>query len=111
MTPTLLLLLPGVASVMGLPILDSPSPPDVVTGIQQFAGQFASETAPVLTTVNAAVVDIVRVAYVTCLLVGVLLYYTHLGRRRRLGKDFIIGGVLLIVITEFVIPTVTGVIG
>ena len=107
MTPSLLLLLPAVASAMGLPILDSP--PDIATGIQQFAGQFASETAAVLTTVDAAVVDIVRVAYVTCLLVGVLLYYTHLGRR--LGKDLIIGGVLLIVITEFVIPAVSGVIG
>jgi hypothetical protein len=109
MTPSLLLLLPAVASAIGLPILDSPSPPDVATGIQQFAGQFASETAAVLTSINTAVIDIVRVAYVTCLLVGVLLYFTHLGRR--LGKDLIIGGVLLIVITEFVIPAVTGVIG
>jgi hypothetical protein len=106
MTPSLLLLLPAVASAIGLPVLDSP--PDVATGIQQFAGEFASETAAVLTSINAAVIDIVRVAYVTCLLLGVLLYYTHLGRR--LGKDLIVGGVLLIVITEFVIPAVTGVI-
>lgn len=49
--------------------------------------------------------DIVRVAYVTCLLVGVLLYFTHLGRR--LGKDLIVGGVLLVVLGEYVIPLVT----
>jgi hypothetical protein len=109
MSPSLLLLLPAVASAMGLPVLDSPSPTDLGTAVQQFAGQFASETAAVLSSVNTAIVDIVRIAYVTCLLVGVLLYYTHLGRK--LGKDLIIGGVLLVVITEFVIPAVSGVIG
>jgi len=105
MTPSLLLLAPAIASAIGLPILDSPPPPDLGTSIQQFANQFASETAAVLTTINTAVVDIARVAYVTCLLVGILLYYTHLGRR--LGKDLIFGGVALIVLTEYVIPTVT----
>ena len=105
MTPSLLLLVPAVASAIGLPILDAPSPPDLGTAIQQFASQFATETAAVLTSVDTAVIDIARVAYVTCLLVGVLLYFTHLGRR--LGKDLIVGGVLLVVITEYVIPTVT----
>ena len=106
MTPSLLLLAPAVASAIGLPILDSPSPPpDLGTAVQQFANQFATETAAVLTTINAAVVDIARVAYVTCLLVGILLYYTHLGKR--LGKDLIFGGVALVVLTEYVVPTVT----
>jgi len=105
MTTSLLLLVPAVASAIGLPILDAPQPPDFATAIQQFASQFATGTAAVLTSVNTAVVDIARVAYVTCLLVGVLLYFTHLGRR--LGKDLIMGGVLLVVITEYVIPTVT----
>jgi len=105
MNPSILLLVPAVASAIGLPILDAPQPPDFVTSIQQFAGQFAAQTAVVLASVNSAVVDIVRVAYVTCLLVGVLLYFTHLGRR--LGKDLIIGGVLLVILGEYVIPSVT----
>jgi len=105
MTPSLLLLVPAVASAMGLPMLDAPQAPDFATAIQQFASQFATETAAVLTSVNSAVLDIVRVAYVTCLLVGVLLYFTHLGRR--LGKDLIVGGVLLVVLGEYVIPAVT----
>ena len=105
MTPSLLLLAPAVASAIGLPILDSPPAPDLGTAIQQFANQFATETAAVLTTINTAVIDIARVAYVTCLLVGILLYYTHLGRR--LGKDLIFGGVALVVLTEYVVPTVT----
>jgi len=100
-----LLLVPAVASAIGLPILDAPSPPDLGSSLQRFAGQFASETAAVLTSVNAAVADIARVAYVTCLLVGILLYYTHLGKR--LGKDLIFGGVALIILTEWVVPAVT----
>jgi hypothetical protein len=105
MTPSLLLLLPAVASAIGLPILDAPSAPDFAPTIQQFASQFATETAVVLASVDTAVIDIARVAYVTCLLVGVLLYFTHLGRRT--GKDLIVGGVMLAVITEWLIPTLT----
>jgi hypothetical protein len=105
MTPSLLLLVPAVASAIGLPMLDAPQPPDFATAIQQFASQFSTATAAVLTSVNTAVLDIARVAYVTCLLVGVLLYFTHIGRR--LGKDLIVGGVLLVVMTEYVIPAVT----
>jgi hypothetical protein len=105
MTLEVLLVVPTVASAIGLPILDSPSPPDLGTAIQQFASQFATGTAAALTTVNATVIDIARVAYVTCLLVGILLYYTDLGRR--LGKDLIFGGAALVVLTECVVPTVT----
>jgi hypothetical protein len=105
MTPAVLLMVPAVASAIGLPLLDAPQPPDLVTAIQQFASQFATETASALSSVNTAVLDIARVAYVTCLLIGVLLYFTHLGRR--LGKDLIVGGALLVVISEYVIPSVT----
>jgi hypothetical protein len=104
MTPSLLLAVPAVASGMGLPISAATAPPDLAA-VQQFASQFATETAAVLSSVNAAVVDVARVAYVTCLLVGVLLYFTHLARR--MGKDLIVGGVMLVVITEYVIPAVT----
>ncbi len=105
MTPSLLLMVPAVASAVGLPLLDAPQPPDLASAIQQFASQFATGTTAVLSSVNLAVVDIARVAYVTCLLVGVLLYFTHVGRR--LGKDLMVGGVLIVVISEYVIPAVT----
>jgi hypothetical protein len=88
---------------MGLPILDSHSR-DLGTAIQQFANQFAMGTAAVLTAVDAAVIDIARIACVTCLIIGILINYTHVGRRR--GKDLIFGGVALIP-TECVVPTVT----
>lgn len=106
MTPSFLLLVPTVASALGLQILGAFHPLDLGTTVQQFASQFATETAAVLTTINSAVIDIVRVAYITFLLIGILLYFSHLGRR--LGKDLIMGGVVLIVMTEFLIPAVTG---
>jgi hypothetical protein len=102
MTPSVLLAIPAVASAIGLPLLEAPQSPDLATAIQQFA----TETAAALSSVNAAALEIARVAYVTCLLVGVLLYFTHIGRRR-LGKDLVVGGALLLVITEYVIPSVT----
>lgn len=105
MTPSALLLVPAVASAIGLPLSNAPSSTDLGTAIQQFASQFAPETAAVLTSINAAVIDIARAAYITCLLVGILLYCAHLGRR--LGKDLIFGGVALVVLTEYVVPTVT----
>ena len=46
--------------------------------------------------------DITRVAYVTLLMLGILLYFTHVATR--LGKDLIKGGVALAIIVEFVFP-------
>ncbi|MGH9919038.1 MAG: hypothetical protein ACRD6W_09245 [Nitrososphaerales archaeon] len=103
MSIPLLLLAPAVASAVGLPLVGQSGPLDIGSTMQQFASQFATETAAVLTSVDTAVLDIARIAYVTCLLIGVLLYFTRLGRR--MGKDLIVGGVVLAVIAEYLIPT------
>ena len=92
MTPSLLLVAPVIASAIGLPI-------------QQFGSQFAAQNAAVLASANSALVGVVRVACVTCLLVGLVLYFAHLGRRA--GKDLMVGGALVVVLTEYVLPTVT----
>lgn len=70
--------------------------------IQQLAQQFTSTMTFLLATVDSTAVDLARAAYVTLLLVGVLLYFTHAAQR--LGKDFIKGGVALAIISEFVFP-------
>ena len=70
--------------------------------IQQFAQQFSSAVTTLLSTVDSTVIDLARVAWVTLLLAGILLYYTHVANR--LGKDLIKGGVALAVISEFVFP-------
>ena len=56
----------------------------------------------VLTTIDTTVIQIARLAYVSVLLLGVLLYFTRV--ERRLGKDLIKGGVVLAVLSEFDFP-------
>ncbi len=84
--------------------MDSPHSLGLGTSVQQLASHLATETAAVLGSINSAVVDVVGVACVTFLLVGVLLYFSHIGRR--IGKDLIVGGVVLVVLTEYVIAAV-----
>jgi len=74
MIPPILLQLPAVASGVGLPLMGASQPPDLLAAIQQFAGRLAMGTAAVLSSLNLAIVDIALVAYLTCLLIGVLLY-------------------------------------
>jgi len=83
-------------------MLDVQPPPAPDTLIQQFAQEFTSTMTYLLSVVNGTVVDLARVAYVTLLLVGILLYYTHAAQR--LGKDMIKGGVALALVSEFVFP-------
>ena len=86
--------------------MSSAQPPPGIGGlVQQFAQQFSSTATVLLTTVDATVMDITRVAYVTILMVGILLYFTHVATR--LGKDLIKGGVALAIVVEFVFPWLT----
>ena len=86
-------------------MLDIQSPVGAENLIQQFAQQFASTVSVVLTTVDSTVIDLARMAYVSLLMIGLLLYYTHV--ERRLGKDLIKGGVALAIISEFVFPVLS----
>jgi hypothetical protein len=86
-------------------MLDLQAPVGAENLIQQLAQQFASTMSVVLTTVDSTVIDLARMAYVSLLMIGLLLYYTHV--ERRLGKDLIKGGVALAVISEFIFPALT----
>ena len=81
-------------------------PPTGAQGlIQQLAQQFTAAVTVLLSTIDSTVVDLSRVAYVSLVMIGLLLYYTHI--ERRLGKDLIKGGVALAIISEFVFPFLT----
>ena len=86
-------------------MLDVPPPPGGESLVQQFAQEFTSAVTALLATVDSTVVDVSRVAYVSLVMMGLLLYYTHI--ERRLGKDLIKGGVALAIISEFVFPLLT----
>ena len=86
-------------------MLDIQSPGGVENTIQQFAQQFTSAVTVLLATIDSAIIDLSRVSYVTLLMLGLLLYYTHI--ERRLGKDLIKGGVALAIVSEFVFPVLS----
>jgi hypothetical protein len=86
-------------------MLDIQTTGGVENVIQQFAQQFTSAVTVLLATINSTIIDLSRVAYVTLLMLGLLLYYTHI--ERRLGRDLIKGGVALAIISEFVFPFLT----
>ncbi len=84
---------------------ESTAAPDVSSVVQQLAQQFISIMTTILTTLDTTVIDVARLAYVSVLMVGLLLYYTH--TERRLGKDLIKGGVILAILAELVFPYLT----
>ena len=83
-------------------MLDIQPTPGAQNLIQQLAQQFTATLTLLLNTVDSTVVDVSRVAYVSLVMIGLLLYYTHV--ERRLGKDLIKGGVALAIVSEFVFP-------
>ena len=83
-------------------MLDVPPLPGWENTVQQYAQQFSAAMTFLLTTIDSTAVDLARVAYITLLILGILLYYTHTASR--LGKDLIKGGVALAIISEFVYP-------
>ena len=85
-------------------MLEAPPYPNWANVIQQLAKQFVSLTATLLTTINSTVIEVSRLASVSILLIGLLLYFSHI--EKRLGKDLIKGGVLLAVLSEFVLPEI-----
>ena len=83
-------------------MLDVQPPPDFANTFQQLAQQFVSMLSTVLAAINSTVIEIARLAYISILLVGLLLYFTRV--EKRVGKDLIRGGVILAVLSEFVFP-------
>jgi hypothetical protein len=85
-------------------MVDIQPPPDMGNIVQQLAQQFMSIMSSALTTIDSTVVDLARIAYASVLMIGLLLYFTHV--ERRLGKDLIKGGVALAILSEFVFPVI-----
>ena len=80
------------------------TPPDLGSAIQVFAQQFVTLMSTLLSAVDTTVIAVARMAYVSTLLLGILLYFTHV--ERRLGPDLVKGGVVLAVLSELIFPAV-----
>ena len=92
----------ALSSQLLLGSLDTSQTVDYGSLFQQYVKQFTSDVSQLLLTIDSTVVTISSVAFVTLLLLGIFLYFTHL--HRRLGKDLIYGGVVLGILVEFVFP-------
>ena len=85
-------------------VQDIQSSADLPTEIQQIAQQFTAVATWVLGMVNTSMIEISRVAYISAVLIGVLLYSTHLAKR--LGRDLIQGGLALAILSEIIFPLI-----
>ena len=97
-------LAPLFASLMRAIPLQATQSPNFGTVLQQLASEFTSDASQLMLAIDGAVIDISRLAYITVLLLGVFLYSTRLSRR--FGKDLMVGGVLLAILSEFVFPLI-----
>ncbi len=76
--------------------------PDIATVIQQLSGGFAANATQFVIALDSAAIHIARLAYVTAFLVGALLYFSRL--HKSLGREMVTGGLLLAVLSEFILP-------
>ena len=88
-------------------VLDTqpPAPPDITSIIHQIQQSVIGTGQVLLQTIDDTVISLARVAFVTLLVLGFFLYFTHL--HRRLGKDLMFGGVALAIISQFVLPFIS----
>jgi hypothetical protein len=80
-------------------------PQDFGSIISQIQQSVVAGGQLLLQAVDDTVLSLTRIAFVTLLLLGFFLYFTHLSRR--LGKDLMFGGAVLAIVSQFVIPAVT----
>lgn len=99
--PLFSMLLP-VALLLASILLDAPNDLSTANSMKQWVAQFSVASAQFLHALNAAFTDIFRIAWITLLSMGALLYLTHLNRK--LGKDFVLGGRVMMLLVQFVFP-------
>ena len=73
--------------------------------LQQLANEFNEIAAQLVSTADNVIIDLTKLAYVTALLLGLFLYFTRLARR--LGRELIIGGIILAILVQFVFPSIS----
>ena len=80
-------------------------PPDITSIIHQIQQGVVSTAQVLLQAVDETVASLAKIAFVTLLVLGFFLYFSHL--HRRLGKDLMYGGVALAIISQVVVPLLT----
>ncbi len=79
----------------------------VIPYIQHLNTYVVSSVNAVLTSVDMEVIGLAKTVIITLLVIGVMLYFTRLNRR--LGQEFMTGGVLIGLFLAFGVPYLTAV--
>jgi len=74
----------------------------IVGFIQQYGGYLASGVNAALSSADNTIILIAKSAFVFLIILGVLLYYSRLGKR--LGKELLEGGVVIGIFLFFGVP-------
>ncbi len=99
--PVLSMMFP-VSLLLAPILLDAPNGVNTGSSVEQWVAQFSVASTQFLHVVDTAFRDIFRIAWITILSVGALLYLTRL--HRKLGKDFVLSGIAMLVLVQFVFP-------
>lgn len=96
---------PAFPTSQAPPASPQAAPPDIVSIIQQIQQNVVATGQAVITATNDTVVALAKLTFITLFVLGVFLYFTRL--HRRLGKELMIGGVVLGVMSEVIIPAIS----
>lgn len=84
------------------PAANSTSLSGIVPAIQNFANSFSVNISAVMLSLDTATIDIGRAVVVFLVIAGIVLWFTRVNRR--LGKEFLAGGILIAFFVTYVVP-------
>lgn len=96
---------PAFPTSQAPPASPQAAPADIVSIIQQIQQNVIATGQALVTATNDTVATLAKLAFVTIFVLGVFLYSTHL--HKRLGKELMVGGIVLGVMAEVVIPAIS----
>jgi len=84
------------------PAANSTSLSGLVPAITGFANSFAVNMSAVMLSLDSAVIDVGKAAVVFLVIAGIVLWFTRINKR--LGKELLVGGVLMAFFVTYVVP-------
>jgi hypothetical protein len=84
------------------PAANSTSLSGIVPAIQNFASSFAVNVGAVMLSLDSAAIDVGRAVVVFLVIAGIVLWFTRVNKR--LGKEFVVGGILIAFFVTYVVP-------
>lgn len=93
-------------NVLSVEWLNGNGPQDIISMITAMIDQFVEGGTEVVLHIIYGLIKISRVVYILLIVLGIFLYFGHINRR--MGKNFIIGGIVMALMFEYLIPYLLG---